>query len=979
MSRVILAFCWLLIHLTAVAQTSKQYEFKFNQPQTLNPALDAAGGQPVIITDYTFCSDDGRVKVSFLPSSIGTGVYLYPQLIDGVVVNSYLYISPRAQMIVTTEDSDIESLVFSADTYTGDLYLLNPSNVGHTTPFMDWYSDGVNGVKELKFIQQNHVGNIYSFTVSYSVPKEKIYPVLESIEDGATIPSFNSLVLSFNKVMTVKNAAAVTMTYSGGTENMIVTSQGTDVILSSLNEIKEDDSITISVPTGSLISEDGYEVADLSYSFKVQVDKAVLAYSSITPSVTETYEQLPSPIAIMYPTPVKLDTTKVYAEVYCGDSFEGKLDMSISDSIPEAVMLYSNSLLEKEGTYNVVVPEGAIHTIAYKTDTESKDDRWNPEFSIKFTVVKSTTPSDPDNPNPDNPDPEVPKDSEIMKIAKSLLELNGIGFPTDTCYSRVNLLQLTTQEEMPSDSALYVGVEAFYNETDVIMPQSDKWYNIAGVNSKGERIYITLEDNRTRAGISKEENNAAPFQVVAVDSNKVVFQTEDGLYLHVLSTLRNYDKTSERNLTDAKSEVNELDFSKMLAKDCSDSVDAKSLLGMFTMKGSLGKHVSGQSPEVNALLDYTGDGEIYTDIGMPLYFNENKSSAFVILEASTPPNLIINPTFYSEPNVLESDSLPLVLTIHVPSVKLNEKENAAKPYFVNLLTDTIVEGTASEIITPIEDTKNKFHVHVNGLGNGTYQIIMPQGTFDYSDNKKEVIDVQFVVTFIISMPNVNPEDPNPDDPNPDDPNPDDPTPYTPEPTDEFNRNYYAISWLESIQRYEQGRNVIGATDLNDFVLFAQVGSPFTGLVADQTKEVRLTKSSNGKLVRVGHFVPYPEIGSILGDNDYQAIKLVLDEPLHEGELINKEGTYCYNILSDTYGDINFGKYLENPGSISRSDCIVNEAKVFTVYVDDLVITGIRQMNIGEDNDVVFDLSGRRQTGKLKPGLYIVNGKKKVVR
>ena len=185
MSRVILAFCWLLIHLTAVAQTSKQYEFKFNQPQTLNPALDAAGGQPVIITDYTFCSDDGRVKVSFLPSSIGTGVYLYPQLIDGVVVNSYLYISPRAQMIVTTEDSDIESLVFSADTYTGDLYLLNPSNVGHTTPFMDWYSDGVNGVKELKFIQQNHVGNIYSFTVSYSVPKEKIYPVLESIEDGA--------------------------------------------------------------------------------------------------------------------------------------------------------------------------------------------------------------------------------------------------------------------------------------------------------------------------------------------------------------------------------------------------------------------------------------------------------------------------------------------------------------------------------------------------------------------------------------------------------------------------------------------------------------------------------------------------------------------------------------------------------------------------------------------------------------------------
>ena len=57
---------------------------------------------------------------------------------------------------------------------------------------------------------------------------------------------------------------------------------------------------------------------------------------------------------------------------------------------------------------------------------------------------------------------------------------------------------------------------------------------------------------------------------------------------------------------------------------------------------------------------------------------------------------------------------------------------------------------------------------------------------------------------------------------------------------------------------------------------------------------------------------------------------------------------------------------------------------FNSRLPNIVVDGINEINNGElviDNarKGVFDLSGRRITGTPKPGLYIINGKKRVVR
>ncbi|MBR6455560.1 MAG: hypothetical protein IKS72_01320, partial [Prevotella sp.] len=198
----------------------------------------------------------------------------------------------------------------------------------------------------------------------------------------------------------------------------------------------------------------------------------------------------------------------------------------------------------------------------------------------------------------------------------------------------------------------------------------------------------------------------------------------------------------------------------------------------------------------------------------------------------------------------------------------------------------------------------------------------------------------------------------------------------------YNYNYNSISWLEQIERNAADISYVADTDLNSFTLFAFVNNPYTALIPDETKQVRLTRYYTNETIRTGHFVPYPEFSKIPGNEEYQAIRLVLDSPIEPGELDYADGLYAYNVPKGTYGDLNFGKYLSGDQTVSKSDCIANANSVFLVDVDnEKVTTGIQTVASPDRSSekVVYDLQGRRLTGTLKPGVYIIGNKKCVVR
>ena len=92
----------------------------------------------------------------------------------------------------------------------------------------------------------------------------------------------------------------------------------------------------------------------------------------------------------------------------------------------------------------------------------------------------------------------------------------------------------------------------------------------------------------------------------------------------------------------------------------------------------------------------------------------------------------------------------------------------------------------------------------------------------------------------------------------------------------------------------------------------------------------------------------------------------------------KDGIYWFMIYEDTFGDANFGQYLNNPTSIAKKQCHTNAEWRTILQIDKTVgISGIENIENGEE--VIYDLSGRRMKSTSQPGIYIKNGKKVVVR
>ena len=930
--------------------------FDFSSPQSLSPSIipsDVNGGN-VPLGQYTFTALSAKISFGSTatapPPDILTFINPYTD-----EVSYYLTTPSGSKVIISTEGNAVlESIIFEGT--MGGLALEHgqPGVVDGPIESKEWTDANNEHPQSVTFAANAQSSHINRITVKYTEPSIALKPVASSFANGDTISSFSSLALTFDRNIYKANASQVfTMTYKEEkketveTMNLTVSTSGKVATFAAPRELTADGIVSIDIPASSFRDTEkpysevtdsvgqntkGYENVALHYTFTVRAARNTFECLSVTPD-TGKVEKVPETVTLKFDNDVTIaDNASI--KLYQNGIAKYPVSVSVDETDHSLVHLtYShNGEITEPGEWSFVVPEKTIHNPFLGDEV---DDRWNPELTLTYTIPE---------PEPE-PEPEI---SEMWRQAKALLEnpeYTGVGYPALTSDARMHLEDVVKGDSISNDSInqlMKEAIGAFYNETNVTMPVLDKWYNIQGVNSEGKSIYLSLSETKDSVLLSVDAGKAAAFRIADTDGNVIVFETLEGKFLHILTTSTEYRRwTTPANLTDERDdEVNRLTLSKLTVA----GADSTKTFGKLTIYGLLGNEVYS-----TAAINYT-DVTIVDTPTEGIYFDGDQSSAFILKETKNP-TTIAHPMIRLTPDVIENDTVLMTLSFtNVDKVKLVD---GTAPYFLDF--DTITKVKSDHIIlTAIEGSDNTFAVHADGLDGLAdklfYTLVIPVKTFSYEDNELAVTDEELKVRFRIRG---------------------------------FNYNYSVVSWLEDIERYEAGQIYIADKDLNNFVLFSMVNAPHSGLVADPNKQVRVTRYYTNQLVRTGHFEPYPEFSNTHGYEGYQAIRLVLEPPIEEGELQYSAGLYAYNIPSGTYGDLDFGKYISGDTSIDKATCLANARQVFKVEVDNdkANATGIQSVEAAQPADgAVYDLTGRRvDQSQQKPGLYIVNGRKVVIR
>lgn len=194
------------------------------------------------------------------------------------------------------------------------------------------------------------------------------------------------------------------------------------------------------------------------------------------------------------------------------------------------------------GLYHFTVPEGFIWNDKWDSTAEdegvSAGARFNPEFTIEYNVNGVVYPSD-----------------EVLQAAKDLLEVTGAGYPAADSPARVALQNLVT-EGIGADAVFQAAMEAFYAETQIELP-SDGYYLLSAVPAEGDELYISYENGKI--GLTNNENDAVHLFAKVNEDGTIVFKTPDNKYLTRLaptgSNISDTYEAKKNNFTFTKLEV----------------------------------------------------------------------------------------------------------------------------------------------------------------------------------------------------------------------------------------------------------------------------------------------------------------------------------------------------------------------------------------------------------------------------------------
>lgn len=910
----------LILLLTSVkgfAQVTETAEFNFNDLNSLNPAVkmvDSDSDQD--ITTYKFTSGD--VKIEFIKGDRPGGARIILLKSEGYVLSVRV---TSTMTIKGINGAHLERIEMTGS--KGGIYLTADSKgkLDDSNFQKPWISNGET-VDSVKFAVSGIETAIRKITVKYTTNSATLSGYAPI--DGTSVGSFTGMDVVFNSTMSVENTSGILLTGEGFSQSLTATANGSRIHLAPSQTIVKEGTYTVTIPASCFKNASGYHNAAMTFSFTIKHDN--FNYVSVDPAAGNV-ETLGKNITLTFPSDVGFVEASNF---YLKDGNGSNKRFYKATKSGNTVVLEMQNLdgLEDAGTYTLTIPAKSIYDAMYGSDEQT----YNPDIVIKYQVTGI-----------------IIEDSEMLKKAKELLGLSGIGYPAEGSASRKALAALVNGPTTPSDDDLGIAIQNFYKESDVTLPASGKYYIIKGVNSTTGGLYLSYQDGKV--GISAKSSDAAAFKATVNNDGTLTFQTADGKYLHLLTNSSVYEGTSPDNVTDEyTSAVNNLQLEKLLV----DDIDAEQQLGLFAIHGSLGKSlVNGQTADAYALLSYTSN-TIATDVAFPVSFNENLSSAFTFQETSEPqapedPNQVetIQFGYTLAPQTIEPSN-ELQLTIY----NIDE---------LNLNTDLPIyletsQGAKLQTLTFERDAfLDVYHIAIGDIADGDYLIHLSTGTLTGLYKGKKVQNEEMQIAFTVKKDQtVNPgEDPG-DEPGDD--------PY------ELPDGFQVII---SDYIYVQKKSI--ETPVTDYSLNEMYIMREDPTYPNPKMQVRLADYDHNNTVATGHFESFKY--SVYPT--FYAMRLVYDEPIKANSL--KRGVYVFNMEVGTFGDANYKRYLDGDTSVKPSDCKINKRVVAYVYVDNAAATFIEGIDADGERPDFYDLTGRKVNSPSRKGVYIVNGKKVVLK
>ena len=920
MKKLIL-FLLTFFSLSVSAQLQKSVMYDFTKPKELTPSvtpLSPPGNEPV--ASYVF--KNKQVSISFKAGASPAVAFInsYKNPYTGIISYS-LKLNGTAYMKIALSDGAVLDSIRFYTKSLGDLSLAY-GEPGIETCYQDgllWKSDSKE-YSEVSFHNNSSDSFIEQLYVYYTTPSELLVPVACSLNPEDILSKLDKFTLTFGSNVTVQDASSIQLvSEAGNVRTVSAKAKGKEITLTLDKAITTDDLVTITIPAKCFKDSEGFENKELTYTFKIVEPRNSLKYTSVTPKVGSV-DQLGNTISIAYKESVKLSSSDDVILYKNGEELY-PMSISVSETDDKKVVLsHNHEAITDNGVYTLTIPEGMIHNGYYQVEGSENLDRYNAGFELKYTITSG----------------QPQGDSETMKAAKELLKNTGVGYPAASSTARKSLTALTTATTVPSDAELSDAIDAFYAESDIMLPASNKYYKLIAVNAGGDQLFLSYKNGRVV--LSDEATDAAAFKATLNSDKSVILQTNDGKYLHVLVAGNSYQGTSDKNVTDQCTEdINHLRVARLAVTG-----KTKETFGFVSLYGSLGiDNVLGSSENAYALIDHGTNKIVTASKYTTLYFDNKLSNAFKFEETDAHAGLTpIKITGKLSPETVKSNTETLTLTLSGADTYTMESPSVV--YFADESGARVVIENQGAILSAVGGVSNKYSVHLNSLAEGNYQLVIPEGVFKCTSGATTSVSAEVKLPFSINSAE----------------------------TDDFNYSFYSFSYLQ-----DKGVSTpVTDESLNEMVLFIQTG--YTDMIADGSKEVRLAYYDTNATIRTGHFVAYPDIVK-LGYKGAHAIKLVLDEPIKKGEL--RSGKYTWAIPAATFGDANFGKWLKNPGSISKSECKVNLYYTISVNVNNSAATDINMISIENEDSVIYDLTGRRLNKVTKAGLYIVNGKKVYVK